>query len=50
MQQNNSSSEKKLNQQKIDNNAIINDVNADEIEIKRELAALREKRKLAHLR
>jgi predicted dithiol-disulfide oxidoreductase (DUF899 family) len=28
----------------------MNDVNADEIEMKRELAVLREKRRLAHLR
>jgi hypothetical protein len=28
----------------------MNDVDADEIEIKRELAALREKRRLTHLR
>jgi hypothetical protein len=50
MQQNNSSSEKKFDRQKINNDAIMNDVNANEIEMKRELAALREKRRLAHLR
>jgi hypothetical protein len=50
MQQNNSSSEKKFDRQKIDDNAIMNDVDVDEIEMKRELAALREKRRLAHLR
>jgi hypothetical protein len=50
MQQDNSSSEKKLDRQKIDDDAIMNDVDADEIEIKRELTALRKKRRLAHLR
>jgi nicotinamide mononucleotide adenylyltransferase len=50
MQQNNSSSKEKLDRQKIDDDVIMNDVNADEIEMKRELAALREKRRLAHLR
>jgi hypothetical protein len=50
MQQNNSSSKEKLDRQKIDDDAIMNDVNADEIEMKHELAALREKRRLAHLR
>jgi hypothetical protein len=50
MQQDNSSSEKKLDRQKIDDDAIMNDVDADEIEMKRELTALREKRRLAHLR
>jgi hypothetical protein len=49
MQQDNSSSEKKLDRQEIDDDAIMNDVDADEIEMKRELAALREKRRLAHL-
>jgi hypothetical protein len=50
MQQDNQSSREKLDWQKIDDDAIINDVNADEIEMKRELAVLREKRRLAHLR
>jgi hypothetical protein len=50
MQQDNPSSEEKLNRQKIDDDAIMNDVDADEIEMKRELAVLREKRRLAHLR
>jgi cell shape-determining protein MreC len=50
MQQDNSSLKKKLDRQKIDDDVIINDVNADEIEMKRELAVLREKRRLAHLR
>jgi hypothetical protein len=50
MQQDNSSSKEKLDRQKIDDDAIINDVNANEIEIKRELVVLREKRRLAHLR
>jgi hypothetical protein len=50
MQQDNSSSKEKLDRQKIDDDAIMNDVDADEIEMKRELAALREKRRLAHLR
>jgi hypothetical protein len=50
MQQDNQSSRKKLDRQKIDDNAIMNDVNANEIEMKRELTVLREKRRLAHLR
>jgi hypothetical protein len=50
MQQDNSSSEKKLDRQKINNDTIMNDVDADEIEIKRELTTLHEKRRLAHLR
>jgi hypothetical protein len=50
MQQDNSSSKEKLNRLKIDNDAIINNVNANEIEIKHELIILREKRRLAHLR
>jgi hypothetical protein len=50
MQQDNSSSEEKLDRQKIDDNAIMNDVDADEIEIKREFVVLREKRRLAHFR
>jgi hypothetical protein len=50
MQQNNQNSRKKLDRQKIDNNAIINDVNANEIKIKREIVVLREKRRLAHFR
>jgi hypothetical protein len=50
MQQDNSILEEKLDRQKIDDNVIMNDVNADEIEIKRELIILREKRRLAHLR
>jgi hypothetical protein len=49
MQQDNSSSKKKLNRQKIDDNAIMNDINTNEIEMKREFAALREKKRLAHL-
>jgi hypothetical protein len=49
MQQDNSSSEEKLDRQKIDDDAIINDVDTDEIEMKCELAVLREKRRLAHL-
>jgi hypothetical protein len=50
MQQNNSSSEEKLDRQKIDDNAIMNDVDADEIEMKHKLTVLREKKRLAHLR
>jgi hypothetical protein len=50
MQQNNQNSKKKLDRQKIDDDAIMNDVDADEIEIKRELAVLREKKELAHFR
>jgi hypothetical protein len=50
MQQNNSSLKEKLDRQKIDDDAIMNDVDADEIEMKRELAVLREKRRLTHLR
>jgi hypothetical protein len=50
MQQDNSSSKEKLNRQKIDDDAIMNDVDANKIEMKRELATLREKRRLAHLR
>jgi hypothetical protein len=50
MQQDNSSSEEKLNQQKINDDVIMNDVDANEIEMKRELTILREKRRLAHLR
>jgi hypothetical protein len=50
MQQDNSSSKEKFNRQNIDNNTIMNDINADKIEMKRELAALREKKRLAHLR
>jgi cell shape-determining protein MreC len=50
MQQDNQSSREKLDRQKIDDDAIMNDVDADKIEMKRELAVLREKRRLAHLR
>jgi hypothetical protein len=50
IQQDNSSLEKKLDRQKIDDDAIMNDVNVNKIEIKRELAVLHEKRRLAHLR
>jgi hypothetical protein len=49
MQQNNQNSKEKLDRQKISDDAIMNDVDADEIEMKRELAALREKKRLAHL-
>jgi hypothetical protein len=49
MQQDNSSSKEKLDRQKIDDDAIMNDVDVNEIEMKRELAVLREKRRLAHL-
>jgi hypothetical protein len=49
MQQDNSSSKKKLDRQKIDDDAIMNDVDADKIKMKRELTVLREKRRLAYL-
>jgi peptidoglycan hydrolase CwlO-like protein len=50
MQQDNQNSRENLDRQKIDDDAIMNDVDADEIEMKHELAILREKRRLAHLR
>jgi hypothetical protein len=39
-----------LDRQNIDDDIMINNVNSDEIEIKRELAILREKRRLEHFR
>jgi hypothetical protein len=50
MQQDNQNSREKLDRQKIDDDAIMNDVDADEIEMKRKLAVSREKRRLAYLR
>jgi hypothetical protein len=50
MQQDNSGSREMLDRQDIDDDAMMNDVDSDEIEMKRELAVLREERRLAHLR